>query len=216
MSRKSAAFESPKRRLKRGKEHIRRLDKRIQTFLKKKPYERIEEEDAEGATVHAVKFTRNFPDSWVDAAVESLEALRSVLDQTGYAAAVLGGASEPKYAYFPIAETAAELDNVVKGRCKDLPAEIRALFRGFDAHQGGNYAIWALNKLCGANKHRLLRLLVPIGALAPEMKVAQGRLQNGQIFGPRWNDEKNQIEFARVLPGRVQIRRTNLLFYRLR
>jgi hypothetical protein len=198
MSRKSDPFESPKRRLKRGKEHARWLEKRIQTFLKKKPHERVEDVDAQGFTTHAIKFTRDFPDSWVDAAVESIEALRSALDQTGYAAALLGGIAEPKDAYFPIADRVAGLDNVVKGRCRDIPAEIKTLFRGFDAHEGGNYALWALNKLCGANKHRLL---IPIGALAPTMKMSQGSLSGGAIFAPRWNREKHQIEFARINPG---------------
>jgi hypothetical protein len=198
MSRKPDPFESPKRRLKRGKEHTRRLEKRIQTFLKKKPYERIEDVDSEGVATHALKFTRDFPDSWADAAVEALEALRSALDQTGYAAAILGGAVEPKSAYFPIADTVADLDSVVKGRCRDLPTQIRTLFRNFDAYERGNYALWALNKLCGANKHRLL---MPIGALSPGMKMAGGVLRDGEIFGPNWNREKNQIEFARVRPG---------------
>ena len=139
MSRKPDPFESPKRRLKRGKEHARRLEKRIQSFLKKEPHQRVEDTDAEGVTTHAIKFTRDFPHSWGDAAVESIEALRSALDQIGYAAAILGGASEPKQAYFPIANTASDLDTVVKGRCKDIPTEIKTLFKGFNAHAGGNY-----------------------------------------------------------------------------
>lgn len=199
MSRKLDPFESPKRRLRRGKEHARRLEKRIQTFLKKEPYKRVEDVDAEGFATHAIKFTRDFPDSWVDAAVESIEALRSTLDQAGYAAAILGGVTDPKNAYFPIADKITDLDGVVKGRCRDIPAEIKTLFRGFDAHEGGNYALWALNKLCGANKHRLL---IPIGALAPSVKLGSAMLQGGgEIFPPRWNREKHQIEFARINPG---------------
>jgi hypothetical protein len=128
MSNKSDPFESPKRRLKRGKEHARRLEKRICSFLQKKPYERVEDVDSEGVTTHALKFTRDFPSSWADAAVEALEAFRSALDQTGYAAALLSGAANPKNAYFPIADTVVDLDGVVKGRCKDLPPEIATLF----------------------------------------------------------------------------------------
>jgi hypothetical protein len=139
MGKKTDPFESPKRRLARGKQHIRRLDKRIQTFLKKQPHKRVAEPDPDGSVVHAIKFTRNFPDSWVDAAVEALEAVRSALDQAGYAAAILGGAVDPKNAYFPIADTDADLDNVTKGRCRDLPREVSALFRGFDAQEKGNY-----------------------------------------------------------------------------
>ena len=198
MTRKVDPFESPKRRLHRGKEHTRRLEKRIATFLEKKPYQRVQDVDTEGVTTHALKFTRNFPDSWANSAAKSLEALRSALDQTGYATAVIGGAVEPKNAYFPIADTAADLDGVIKGRCKDICPEIRTLFRGFDAHQRGNYAIWALNKLCNSNKHRLL---MPVGTLAPNMRIAHGVLSGGEILMPLWNREKNQIEFARIFPG---------------
>ena len=198
MSRKSDPFESPKRRLKRGKKHASRLEKRIHSFLKKKPYKNVQDVDTEGVTTHALKFTSDFPESCADAAVEAIEALRSSLDQTGYAAALLGGATDPKNAYFPIADTASDLDGVVKGRCKDLPPEIATLFRSFDAHEGGNYALWALNKLCNANKHRLL---MPIGTLAAQMRLGAGRIRGGEILVPRWNREKNQIEFARVRPG---------------
>jgi hypothetical protein len=198
MPRKSDPFESPERRLKRGKEHTRRLKKRIDSFFKKKPYKRVADMDAEGVTTHAFKSTRNFPNGWADATVEALEALRSTLDQIGYAVAVLAGAIEPKNAYFPIADTASGLDSVVKGRCKDLPAEIATLFRSFDAHEGGNYTLWALNKLCNANKHRLL---IPIGTLVPEMNVARAVIQDTDILAPCWNSSKNQIEFARVHPG---------------
>lgn len=198
MSRKPDPFTSPRRRLARGQEHVRRLEKRIQTFLKKEPHKSIAETDADGTTVHALKFTRDFPESWADGAVEALEAFRSALDQTGYAAAVLGGVTEPKNAYFPMADTATDLDGVTRGRCRDLPDEIKALFRSFDAHEGGNYALWALNKLCNANKHRLL---VPVGIAGAGFTIKQAVLSGGSMGMPLWDREKNQIEFARIGPG---------------
>jgi len=33
------------------------------------------------------------------------------------------------------------------------------------------------------------------------MRIAHGVLSGGEILMPRWNREKNQIEFARVFPG---------------
>jgi hypothetical protein len=132
-------FESPKHRLTRAKEHIRRLEKRIKTFIKKTPPSRAEELDAEGWTVHSLKFPRPVPQSWADSAGGAIEHLRSALDQCGYAAAVRGGKVDPKNAYFPFADTSTELANVINGRCKDLPTEISALFGSFEPHQGGNY-----------------------------------------------------------------------------
>jgi hypothetical protein len=192
-------FNSPRRRLARAKQHVNRLEKRIRTFLDRKPYKPVADTDATGTTTHAIKFNRNFPDSWGDAAVEALEALRSALDQTGYAAAVLGGVANPKYAYFPIADTMTDLDALTKGRCKDIPATVSAIFRAFDAYEGGNYTLWALNKLCNANKHRLL---VPIGGIAGGGTLFPGGfLKNASVFAPRWNSAKNQIEFAKTYVG---------------
>jgi len=163
MAKKDDLLASPKRRLARAKEKIRRLEKRIATFAKNKPGILSVDTDAHGITTHAFKFRRQIPDSWADAAVEAIEALRSALDQTGYAIAVRAGVAAPRNAYFPFGDTPAELDANAKGRCKDLPSEIRALFRAFDSYEGGNYALWALNKLCNANKHRLL---IPVALTA--------------------------------------------------
>jgi hypothetical protein len=210
MGKKPDPFESPKRRLARGKQHIRRLDKRIQTFLKKQPHKRVAETDADGSVVHAIKFIRTFPNSWIDAAVEALEALRSALDQAGYAAATLGGAVSPKNAYFPIVDTDTELDRVTKGRCRDLPQKVSALFRGFDAQEKGNYPLWALNKLCNANKHRLL---IPVGVVSTGMTLNKGTMSGGAIFAPRWNSDEKRIEFARIQPGGRFGCDGNLTFY---
>lgn len=80
MAKRPDPFNSPKRRLARAKQHIRRLEKRIQTFLKKEPYFASAEVDAEGVTTHALKFTRKVPDSWADAAVE-VKLLRPLYDR---------------------------------------------------------------------------------------------------------------------------------------
>lgn len=194
---------SPKRRLARAKDKISRLEKRIATFFKKKPGTRVIETDAKGVTTHAFKFTRKIPESWADAAVEAIEALRSALDQCGYAVAVRAGVAEPKNAYFPFGDTVAELDANVKGRCKNLPPEISVLFRSFDSHKGGNYSLWALNKLCNANKHRLL---MPVGIASVGMGVNRMMIKAGssgavKIPSPAFDREKNQIVIATVGPG---------------
>jgi hypothetical protein len=120
MAKPPGLLESPRRRLGSAKRKIRRLEKRIATFFKNKPGGPITETDAKGVTTHAFKFNRKIPDSWADAAVEAIEALRSALDQCGYAVAVRSGIAEPKNAYFPFGDTPAELDANAKGRCKDL------------------------------------------------------------------------------------------------
>ena len=199
MSKPPPLLESPKRRLARAKANISRLEKRIATFFKRKPGDYIREVNPQGMTVHAFKFHRKIPDSWADVAVEAIEALRSSLDQCGYAVAMRAGVAEPKNAYFPFGDSVIDLDANVKGRCKDLPPDISALFRSFEPHEGGNYTLWALNKLCNANKHRLL---MPVGIHSGGMMVNKAIMSGGvRIIAPFFDREKNQIVFAMVDPG---------------
>lgn len=82
MPKKPDIFASPKQRSARAKQHIRRLEKRIHSFFKKKPNSRVSETNSKGITTDALKFHKKLPVSCVDSAAEALEALRSALDQT--------------------------------------------------------------------------------------------------------------------------------------
>jgi hypothetical protein len=211
MTKTPGLLESPKRRLKRAKEKIRRLEKRIATFFKKKPGAPITETDAQGVTTHAFRFNHQIPESWGDVAVEAIEALRSALDQCGYAVAVRSGVAEPRNAYFPFGDTPTELDANTKGRCKDLPPEISTLFRSFESHKGGNYSLWALNKLCNANKHRLL---MPVGIASGGNVINQMKIGGGvRVRVPTFDRDKNQIVVAETDPGAHFEYDMNLTFF---
>jgi hypothetical protein len=199
MSKVPPLLESPKRRLRSAKDKIRRLEKRIDKFFKNKPARHVVEPDTNGFSLHVLQFHRKIPDSCADVAVEAIEALRSALDQCGYAIAVRAGIAEPKYAYFPFGDSVADLDANTKGRCKDLPPEISAIFRSFDSHKGGNYTLWALNKLCNANKHRLL---IPVSVASGGMRIKRGVISgDAAILNPIFDRMKNQIVLARVGPN---------------
>lgn len=199
MSKRPDPFASPKRRFTRAKQYIRRLEKRIHDFMHKNTTFPWRGNRLEGWTVHSLKFSRPIPPSWADAAGDAIEHLRSTLDQSGYAAALLGGIKEPKNSYFPFADTSAQLANVVKGRCKDLPEAIADLFGSFNPYETGNYPLWALNKLCNANKHRLL---VPVAVTATGLHFNYASfMKDPAELLMRWNADKHRLEFARVGPG---------------
>ena len=215
MSKAPDLLESPKRRLKRAKQKIRRLEKRIDRFFKSKLGRRVTEVDSRGVTTHAFNFDRKIPDGCADAAVEAIEAMRSALDQCGYAVAVKAGITEPKNAYFPFADNPTDLNANVKSRCKDLPPEISALFRSFDSHEGGNYPLWALNELCNANKHRLL---MPVGITGGGVGVNHMMLRSSdtgaiKIPVPTFDREKNQIVIGTAGPGAHLEYDVSLSFY---
>jgi hypothetical protein len=182
-------FDSPKRRLARGKDHARKLEKRVATFLKNIPYEKIIEKDADGFELHKLRMVKPVPDICTHYAAEALEALRSALDQTGYTAAVLAGTDKPKMAKFPFGDTAADVENDIRRGCTDLPPDIVAIFRSFQPYKTGNgSALWTLNKLRNATH----TALVPIGAGSGGMKIHHLRGSNFELHVPAMGRRKKR------------------------
>jgi len=94
--------------------------------------------------------------------------------------------------------------NNAAGGCKDLPTEIRDLFRRFKPYKGGNDALWAMNELCNAPKHKMLYPVVIGGGsvgLGGNFAIGNGGLQ---LQAPCWDSDKNEMEFARFPDGALQ------------
>jgi hypothetical protein len=112
--------------------------------------------------------------------------------------AVAGGVPKPKFAYFPFARTAAEFENVIKGRCKNIPADILTLFRAYKGYQGGDDLLWALNVLCGASKHQLIK---PVGQTVDGVWYERIQVDYADesnfldiLMGPpAWDRDKNEV-----------------------
>jgi hypothetical protein len=195
------AFASPRQRLGRGKFQLRTLVKQGEAYAKRAPYTRVVEPDPNGVDqLHKLKLTRQLPTKMTSLAIEAIENLRSALDQTGYVTAVLSGVTNPKGAYFPIADSAAQLETDVigRGRCKDLPSDILTLFRSFKPYKGGNEPIWALNRLCNHSKHRILSASIFCDHF---LAVGPGFISGGYIPMTAWDHEKNEMIFGVVGPG---------------
>lgn len=196
-------FASPKRRITRANTHISNLETGFNAFVNDKPYAVVTEEDAEENTVVKIKLTKPLPDEWTDLTFDAAEALRSALDQAAFATAMAAGRLNPKSAYFPVANDAAGLETGIRGRCKDVPPEIVALFRSFKPYKGGDNAIWALNKICNGSKHRLI---VPIGtgftnlSLGPMALIAGPNDSGARMLTPRWDGEKDEMVMFIVGP----------------
>ena len=193
-------FYSPKRRLLRAQKQLVNLDRKIKRFLFNKPHELMVELDADGIhEIHKFKFTKRLPISCDDLAFEALFTLRSVLDQTAYAAAIVSGKVRPKRAVFPIAETAGDVENGIKGYCRDLPKEIQALFRRFEPYKGGNgHALWVLNRL----RNSAHTVVLGIGIAGASIIVGhRGDSPALEGLNPIWDSAKNEIKFGRGRRG---------------
>lgn len=196
-------FDDPKRRIARAKEHIDDIETGITEFLKSQPYTRVIETDPQTRNkIHKIKLTENIPDVLLSQTEEVVEGLRSVLDKCGFAAAKASGNNRLKGTYFPIADTDQEItDSVIgRGRCKDVPDDILTLFRSFQPHKTGNPPIWALNKLAGGSKHRIL---VPVGMAVGNAFMESFRAPGRVVrmgFPPRWDWENDEMELCVVGP----------------
>jgi len=167
----SPHFRSPYRRLARAKGHIRYFTQVTQNFLALNPFEQFTRDqfiksgpDADPAPATGVFLRLKAPlsDDLSDTAVDAMDALRSALDQACYGSAVALGAVEPKYSNFPFGDDINELENTIKGRCKDLHPEITDLLRTFAPHKKGDRLLWAFNKARAANQHKILCDISPV------------------------------------------------------
>ena len=199
-------FDSPKRRLARAKQHFEHLIDGGKAFANLKPYRRVMEPNSDGTKdIYKVVLTHFVPDELSDFVTEIAEHLRAALDLAGYAAAVASGKVDPKSAYFPIANSAVELETAVigRGRCKDLPPDILTLFRGFKPYDGGNLAIWLINRLCNTSKHKefVSAEIQTEGIDRGFVASTSGETQLPAMF--RWDSAKNEMVIG-IAPAGAQ------------
>jgi hypothetical protein len=145
--------------------------------------------------VHKIKLVKPMPVDLPGLVFDAINNLRSALDQAIYALKPVRG----KYTYFPFASDAVHFENAIKGRCKNLPQEIRDVLRTFKPYKGGNNLLWALNELANSNKHGIISpvAIASGGTVFKSVKVSG----SGSIMIPEWDRSKNEIVFYRVRPG---------------
>jgi hypothetical protein len=181
-------FFSAKLRIERAKSHLDTLEGEFEQFFKDKPERETVEREGE-YDVYKLKFDKRFPVHWRVIATELIEDLRSSLDHAAFAT----------YAAFPFGNTAADLDNSIKGRSRDLRQEIQTLLRSFNAYKGGNDLLYTLNVLANNCKHSLVAFI--IGGVA-KYELRLKRVEGVEVAEPFvWDAEKNEIAYARVKAG---------------
>ena len=155
-------FDSSRRKLARGKEHIRDLEREVGLFLQLNPYKRVFELNAErpGEFTCKIRLIQSLPSSLEMITGDAVTNLRAVLDHAMFAISRASGVNDPHNAYFPFSHSAETFENNMRGRCKDVPQEIYPFLRSLQPYPGGNTVLCILNDLCNADKHRIL---TPIG-----------------------------------------------------
>jgi hypothetical protein len=199
-------FSDSKLVLRRAQKHIIDLEQRIKVFLDTQPYSAVTEADPDGVHyLHKVKLTKSLPNEFAVITADAVNNLRIALDQAWYAIAVACKAIGPtEQAYFPIANSLADFERMLKKRwAENFNQDILALLRGFQPYKGGNDFIWALNRICAANKHRML---APIGVKSGGMNIGHAQISGSadapaRILIPKWDIVKQEVIFAITTPS---------------
>lgn len=170
----------------------------------------VSEIKPDGRKLAKFKMSGPLPEVSEDLAVDAVAGLRATLDYAAYASAVALGAVRPKSAYFPFADSAAELKNTIKGRCKDLHPNIVTLFESFEPYKGGSgNALWSLNKLRQVAEHASI--------VAVSFHTQDGSLEIPSGVDPAdvstsnfiWDSEKHEViiaEFPARAPGEEDLK----------
>ena len=192
------AFESARRRIASGKRHIEAFKREVGAYAQTKPHDiRAKKNSESGLVEHKIKQLRPIPELIEDTIFDALCNLRSALDNATYATAVLSGKNSPRYANFPIGDNISEVTSRASGQSADIPSDIFAFCVALKPHKGGNDLVWALNKACNINKHRLV---IAVGTFMDVLNVYDFELDGPYELNtsPVWDSTKNEAVFLKV------------------
>jgi hypothetical protein len=153
-------------------------------FINKKPYALISESKSD--EILHIAILNAFPVGFRITIAQVINNLRSALDLGWHALLVVTNTiNSTAEAKFPFADNIAKFDSLLNRGFKNYPHEIKTLARSFQPYKGGDDLLWALNRICAGNKHRML---APIGILETE-----GFLWDRRVPCPSWDRRENEI-----------------------
>ena len=193
-------FASPKRKLARAKKHISDLKRERGRFIEVHSDSHVAEINPDtGLKEFKILFSDFDFGEFSDIASDAFQNLRNALDHVCAASAWASGKTSSRpCAYFPVGKTSNDVERAIKGKCKDLPPEIKALLRTFNPYATGNRHpfLWALADTANVDKHALVRPYIPslwtVVVGGPEAIERSLKF----ISKPTWNATKNEIVYA--------------------
>jgi hypothetical protein len=186
-------FDSPKRTLAWAKHHIKNFHTKVAEIASDKHWTYIVETNLDGRTeAHKIKLNRELFSDLAFIAFDATNNLRSVLDQMAFQIARLHtGNDNPKSAAFPFALDAAKLADKIKGSCKDLPPEIKTLFKAFQPYKTGDKTVWAINEIANSAKHFAI---IPTKIDPTFIRLHVHVDRKSAAFTSRWDDAKYELK----------------------
>lgn len=196
-----------------AKRHFRALEVEIVAFNDSNPFEGFIEYSPDGQEeFHKVRISKPIPHCLPDMVFDVVSNLRASLDRASNAISVAVN-SNARDTHFPFGDNLKAAQSRQKGKSKDVPSNIFNLMIAYAPYRDGNGLLWALNKLCNANKHETIH---PVAMTVGDMRAqnAYGNPTN-VIFNhflsyrwpPVWDSAKNEMIIfhlpRRVLPNAI-------------
>ena len=148
----------------RAKEHILDLQRRVDGFMRRRPYSIfIDRDPATGHHVIRAHVTEEPPIWWGAIAGDAVHNLRSALDLMISQLILANGALPDALSGFPIAGSAAEYEELRPLRLRGVAPEIAGRVDALRPYRGGNDLLWRMQQLDTQDQQLALR---PVGAAA--------------------------------------------------
>jgi hypothetical protein len=194
-------FASPLALVRGAKKDIVHIEKTCARFFQNAKCVSVEEHDRKtGEKVIKIRIKKVLPDNLLISCSRTINDLRHALDQAAADGALVLGATEKvaSRTYFPFARCKDEFERQLQDKCRGMDAGLRSFLAAFQAYCGGDTLLWSLGKLANMKHRRLVGIgAKPLAFIPKEMHI-QGPAQIGIN---RWDDRRNELEFARIGPG---------------
>ena len=199
------AFDSSRRKFDWAKRHLANLKRQLSDFNKTNKCGFFTEPDPNRPdhTIYKMRLKEQIPNGVAELTGDVVDNLRSALDHAMFATAVAAGRPNAREAYFPFSRSAPDFEGHLKGRCRDVPQEIYPLLRRFEPYKGGSDALYALNVVCVANKHKLVIPCASASFSAGLSVKATGFME--MPYTPVWDSTKNEMILCTVGPQTQQL-----------
>jgi len=191
-----APFESPKLLIECAPENIDRLDKYCHEYFSGSPYEVVEKIDhMTKAKTCCFRFQKKLPSKIRTVSHSILNDLRHALDQAVCESVIVLGNKNAKETYFPFARDISDLPERMNKACKKVHPEIQEYLKNLRPYNDGDAILWSLSRHSGPNKHqRIIQIGITKGLEGYEIVDSRYTF----IINPRWLDETNELEFAKI------------------
>lgn len=153
-------------------------------FVKTKPYTLITE--SHGDELLHIAILTALPVGFRIAIAQPINNLRAALDLGWHSLLTLTDTiKSTDEAPFPFADNLTKFESKFNRGFKNYPHEIKTLARAFQPYKRGDNLLWALNRICAGNKHRML---APVSILE-----TKGFLWDRRVPCPSWDRRENEI-----------------------